>query len=273
MKYKILIVLFLNFCWLQTAEAQTFRVVTYKPLTKEQCQANRKKLGLKYCNLEEDHFAGAAKACGGVENLPTDCDLWRLARHYYKNLEHEVSSELYGPRNDAEMKKNRIWIKKKYSYLKADQSAINKIEKVNRVYHLKRKTDEPIIFYWAGEEIDEEVGYGRVFAPNYSEETYVPRGIGSAHQYSVCVCAGRQKYYDLEKALLERKKEQEQNPESEIVFKSMKTLCYEGVHGRCSRHTPRTDIKQIERYDAYSPIKSRDVDFDTNFYIRPKALY
>ena len=48
---------------------------TPKPLSKAQCKAEKDKLGIKYCEYDNDYWAGAAKQCGGVSNMPIQDDL------------------------------------------------------------------------------------------------------------------------------------------------------------------------------------------------------
>ena len=57
-----------------------------KPMTKAECQAAvaEGKLGIKYCYYENDYWAGAVKACGGVSKMPTMDDLAKLASQLYK---------------------------------------------------------------------------------------------------------------------------------------------------------------------------------------------
>ena len=54
------------------------------PLTKAQCEAEKDKLGIKYCRYDNDYWAGAVKQCGGVSKMPTWEDLGKLATELYK---------------------------------------------------------------------------------------------------------------------------------------------------------------------------------------------
>ena len=56
-----------------------------KPMTKAECEAAvaEGKLGIKYCGLEQDYWAGAVKQCGGVSKMPTMAQLGELASQMY----------------------------------------------------------------------------------------------------------------------------------------------------------------------------------------------
>lgn len=54
------------------------------PISKDECTQLRFKLGIKECGYEDDVWAGAAKECGGVRNLPTPEELAELAEVLYK---------------------------------------------------------------------------------------------------------------------------------------------------------------------------------------------
>ncbi len=53
------------------------------PMTKADCEAKKESLGIKACNYDNDYFAAAAEKCGGVQNLPTEDDLYELAKKVY----------------------------------------------------------------------------------------------------------------------------------------------------------------------------------------------
>lgn len=64
------------------AYAKDFIKVEYTPLSQKECLSYKETLGLKYCPYDNDYLAGAAKACGHIENLPTGNDLHKLAKKY-----------------------------------------------------------------------------------------------------------------------------------------------------------------------------------------------
>lgn len=53
------------------------------PITKNECETLKNTLGIKECYYDNDYWAGAAKACGGVENMPTEAQLTELAKYAY----------------------------------------------------------------------------------------------------------------------------------------------------------------------------------------------
>ena len=53
------------------------------PMSKAECEAKKESLGIKACNYDNDYFAAAAEKCGGVQNLPTEDDLYELAKKVY----------------------------------------------------------------------------------------------------------------------------------------------------------------------------------------------
>ena len=58
---------------------------TPKPMTKAECETAvaEGKLGIKYCDDEQDYWAGAVKQCGGVSKMPTLAQLAELASQLY----------------------------------------------------------------------------------------------------------------------------------------------------------------------------------------------
>jgi prepilin-type N-terminal cleavage/methylation domain-containing protein len=58
-------------------------VYSTKPLTYEQCEAQKDDLGIKECYYDKDYWAGAVAQCGGVSNMPTRKDLADIANAIY----------------------------------------------------------------------------------------------------------------------------------------------------------------------------------------------
>ena len=52
-------------------------------MTKAQCEAKKESLGIKECNYDNDYWAAAVEKCGGVQNIPTQDDLYELAKAIY----------------------------------------------------------------------------------------------------------------------------------------------------------------------------------------------
>ena len=121
-----------------------FKMIEYRPLTKSECMELKTGLGIKYCPYDNDHLAGAAKACGHINNLPTGKDLHKLAQKIYHTYSDETS--IYGTRDDMQLKEMGIFI------------------------------NDSHIYYWTGEEAkDEKGGYVRMFASRGSIPYYAPR--------------------------------------------------------------------------------------------------
>ncbi|MBR6355967.1 MAG: hypothetical protein IKR92_03835 [Alphaproteobacteria bacterium] len=126
--------------------AQAYQMVAYQPMSQAECLKYKSKLGLRFCPYDNDHLAGAAKACGGIHNLPSGDELLNLAHQLYKNIEPGATTTLYGQRDDDKMKKMGIWV------------------------------NDSHIYYWTGEEAKDGVGgYVRMFAAKGSIPYYAPR--------------------------------------------------------------------------------------------------
>ena len=54
-----------------------------KPLTAQECNEQKDKLGIRECYFDDDRWAGAVKACGGTSNLPSDDELYQLSSQLY----------------------------------------------------------------------------------------------------------------------------------------------------------------------------------------------
>ena len=148
MKKIVIILGIITVYLLNNAYAKDYISVEYTPLSQEECMSLKDDLGLKYCPFNNDHLAGAAKACGHIENLPTGNDLQLLALKLYKNRVNSGAPKttIYGKRNDELM-----------------QDLLN-LRNSGR------------IFLWIGEEYkDEKSGFVRVFDPNASIPYFTPR--------------------------------------------------------------------------------------------------
>ena len=54
-----------------------------EPITKAECEQLKGDLGIKECYYDNDYWAGAVKACGGVTKMPTQAQLTALAEEVY----------------------------------------------------------------------------------------------------------------------------------------------------------------------------------------------
>ena len=54
-----------------------------EPITKAECEQLKADLGIKACGYDNDYWAGAVKACGGVSKMPTKAQLNDIANYVY----------------------------------------------------------------------------------------------------------------------------------------------------------------------------------------------
>lgn len=81
------------------ATVDGFVATTYTPLSSSDCSAQRIKLGIKKCISSTDYWAGAVKACGGIDYMPNVEELTKLAQCMYNSSSLDTS--IYGRRNTA----------------------------------------------------------------------------------------------------------------------------------------------------------------------------
>ncbi len=74
----------------------------YSPLTKEQCEEQKGDLGIAACNYNNDYWAGAVKACGGISNMPSQDQLTQLAKYVYNTDSINSSGYTYDLALDTE---------------------------------------------------------------------------------------------------------------------------------------------------------------------------
>ena len=53
------------------------------PITKAECEELKDDLGIQYCLLDDDYWAGAVKACGGTQYMLTEEDLVSMSDYIY----------------------------------------------------------------------------------------------------------------------------------------------------------------------------------------------
>ncbi len=73
----------------------------YSPMTLEECNqaVSDGKLGIQACNYSSDYWAGAVKACGGINNMPSQDQLTEIAKYIY-NTDSVISN---GPTSSLAM--------------------------------------------------------------------------------------------------------------------------------------------------------------------------
>ena len=136
-------------------------VFSPKPLTYDECMAQKDNLGIKqccstsYCN-NTDYWAGAVKQCGGVSKMPTMDDLGKLASQLYKG-------------------KPSIGAKQDISGLQWDQDAATSLGFTSSGFYL-----------WSGEEGNSIFAYDRNFISTFSYYDNYSR----SSSYTQAVCLG-----------------------------------------------------------------------------------
>ena len=77
-----------------------FIFTDYVPLSKDECESVKDEYGIQYCiDAEKDYFAGAVKACGGIDEIPTEDEAFKLGQCMYDP--NETFSTIYGGRYDG----------------------------------------------------------------------------------------------------------------------------------------------------------------------------
>ena len=131
----------------------------YSPMTFEECYqaVSDGELGIKACYYSSDYWAGAVKACGGINNMPSQDQLTQLANYIY-NTDSVSSSGTTNATMDTE---------------KAAQ-------------FLSASPYSNYFYVWSGQENSSNGAYGRYF---YSTLTY--RGsFGRSYSGFLAVCLG-----------------------------------------------------------------------------------
>ena len=133
----------------------------YSPMTLEECNqaVSDGELGIKACYYSSDYWAGAVKACGGINNMPTQDQLTQLAKYVYGTDSINSSDYTYDLALDTE---------KAAQFLSA------------------RGTGYSSFSVWSGQELSSNLAYYRAFTSTYA-------GWGSLNRYysdKLAVCLG-----------------------------------------------------------------------------------
>ncbi len=65
------------------------------PLTNAECEAEKANLGINECYQNEDYWAGAVKACGGVNKMPTMAQIAEIANYIYNTDQVQARNYVY----------------------------------------------------------------------------------------------------------------------------------------------------------------------------------
>ena len=127
------------------------------PMTKAQCEAKKESLGIKECNYDNDYFAAAAEKCGGVQNLPTEDDLYELSKTIYPNCD-DSTKVCDGTADFSKLPESFSGLGSSWNYL------------------------------WSGREYNASQAYYRAFYTSHSAHAGMGNnGRGSSHFRAVCV--------------------------------------------------------------------------------------
>ena len=122
-------------------------------LTKAECEAEKDSLGIKECYHENDYWAGAVKACGGVSKMPTMAQVAEIANYVYNT--------------------SGIGAKESVSNLTLDRDKAAELGFGS------------LFYVWSGEEDSSSFAYFRAFHPT---STFWPHNYrGSSFPQAVCL--------------------------------------------------------------------------------------
>ena len=127
----------------------------YSPMTLDECNqaVSEGTLGITACNYSTDYWAGAVRACGGVQNMPTMEQLGQLATYLY-NYDGTI-----GAQQDI-------------------SSGIN-LDTTKASQFLSASPYSTYFYVWSGQEYSQDDAYGRSFGPAYTGWNYYNRRSGN----------------------------------------------------------------------------------------------
>ena len=111
----------------------------YSPMTLDECNqaVSEGTLGITACSYSTDYWAGAVRACGGVQNMPTQAQLTALAEYIYPDADSINSSGTTNANWDA------------------DRASL----------FLAQSPYSTYFYVWSGQEYSQDVAYYRYFGP------------------------------------------------------------------------------------------------------------
>ena len=114
----------------------------YSPMTFEECNqaVSEGKLGITACSYSSDYWAGAVKACGGVQNMPTQAQLEQLAAYIYPDADE----------------------------IKGGFTATNANWDADRASLFMAQSPYSYFYVWSGQEYSQTTAYNRYFGPTYT---------------------------------------------------------------------------------------------------------
>ena len=115
-----------------------------EPITKAECEQLKGDLEIEDCNLDVDYWAGAVKACGGSDKMPTMQQLADIANYIYNTSGIGASTD----------KENITLDMDKAAEIGLNPNAATGADKM--------------FIIWADQESDFVSAYNRIFAPSYT---------------------------------------------------------------------------------------------------------
>ena len=131
---------------------------SYGYLTKAECEAQKGDLGIARCYYDNDYWAGAVKACGGVQNMPTQAQLTALAEYIYPDADSISSSGTTNANWDA------------------DRASL---------FTAQSPGGTSYFYVWSGQEVSQFNAYNRYFYPASTRWTNSLRS--SSNGLAVCL--------------------------------------------------------------------------------------
>ncbi len=134
----------------------------YSPMTLEECNqaVSEGKLGITACYYNSDYWAGAVRACGGVQNMPTQAQLEQLAAYIYPDAD-----EIKGGTSTT----NANW--------DADRASL---------FTAQSPGGTSYFYVWSGQEYSQSYAYLRYFYPTATYWDFSNRN----YSYFLAVCLG-----------------------------------------------------------------------------------
>ena len=111
-------------------------------MTKAECEqaVSEGKLGITACYYSSDCWAGAVRACGGVQNMPTQAQLEQLAAYIYPDADE----------------------------IKGGFTATNANWDADRASLFMAQSPGNYFYVWSGQEYSKTNAYNRDFSPTYT---------------------------------------------------------------------------------------------------------
>ena len=129
-------------------------------------------LGIKQCYYENDRWAGAVEACGGVDKMPDESDLTALAQLLYPSITVAGTGYTYCPKDENN----------NYTTCRETEKALS----LGLTNSSGTLTDSQSFYVWSGVENSSDFAYNRYFNP-----TYTIRGNSTRNGSSqLAVCSG-----------------------------------------------------------------------------------